>query len=309
MEGRCINDDANCRWNESFYKIDYDLVTLSIEDYILGLSVFHKNGSKYWFEKGNNSNNSSLLFSWPLKAYINKREAHQKCLTLDIPYTKNSQLHSIGVLFNLSMFGGNGVRPESGGFSIKLHYPQQILVSNTEKVRWVKALSLEDCSSSSLENDNCFDSYTMFFDIKNVEVISRRNKRKRKCMRDWEMYDKEVQSMLADTKLKCAPNHWNIKNKNLPKCKNPTDLQLVNQYDHHSNMPNDTPLPCRMIKSVNYNYEDYPSLTTFSNSKYPEINVDFKDSYEKGNVAEILFEFQVCTLLSYFMFPNYKYRI
>ena len=187
LEGRCINDDANCRWNESFYKIDYDLVTLSIEDYILGLSVFHKNGSKYWFGKGNNSNNSSLLFSWPLKAYINKREAHQKCLTLDIPYTKNSQLHSIGVLFNLSMFGGNGVRPESGGFSIKLHYPQQILVSNTEKVRWVKALSLEDCSSSSLENDNCFDSYTMFFDIKNVEVISRRNKRKRKCMRDWEM--------------------------------------------------------------------------------------------------------------------------
>ena len=225
-------------------------------------------------------------------------------MTLDIPYTKSSQLHSIGVLFNLSIFGEKGVRPESGGFSIKLHYPQQILVSNTEKVRWVKAPSLEDCTSSSLEKDNCLDSYTMFFDIKNVEVISRRNKRKRQCMRDWEMYDKEVQSMLAKNKLKCVPNHWNIENENLPKCKKPKDLQLVNQYDHYNNMPNDTPLPCRMIKSVIYNFEDYPRLTTFSSSKYPEINLT--NSFEIGNVAEMLFEFQVCTMMSNFMFSDYN---
>ena len=296
LQGRCQSGvNKTCRWDESLSEVNYDQATVPIEDYILGFSLFLNNGSKHWFSKAFNSNssNSSSMFSSPINVYISKREADQKCVTSDIPYIKNRQIHSFGLLLNRSLFGDNGERPESAGFSVQLHYPNQLLITRVQKSRWYKPPITNGCSLSS-STTKCLDSYTMQFNVANVKAISRRNKRKDKCIKDWENYDTTVYSKLADI-LRCKPNHWNVTNK-LFNCKERKDLEQAALYTNYYKMPEDIPLPCKSIKNIIYKQDDFTGLTTFSSLKYPQIEDQLKKMSEpflKGNDLEMLFEFQV----------------
>ena len=300
LTGQCKNKDR-CRWNKSLSEIDYDKVTLPIEDYILGAALFFKNGSKHWVDTQNYSNISTSTTNL-IKVYTSKREAHEKCFTFEIPYILNSRIHLVSVLYNLSMFGKDGVRPESGGFNIRLHYPNQMLSVNIEKSRWAKAPLATECISSS-ENDKCDRSYTLNFRIQTLEAISRRNTRRHKCNTDWENYDNQVQLMFAN-RIECAPNHWNILSK-LEKCKHRKQLQQVNKFNEYTNMQNIN-VPCEGLKSITYSHEDTPGLTAFSslNYKHPTGNksLNFQDVIKKGNVSELLLEFQVGNIWLYFIF-------
>ena len=135
MQGSCQDGDKTCVWDESLSEVDYDQVTVPIEDYVLGFSLFLNNKSKYWSFKSYNSNSSKLssMLPKPINVYTSKREANQKCLTSDIPYMQNRQINSFGILLNRTLFGENGVRPERGGLIVKLHYPKQILVAKFDE--------------------------------------------------------------------------------------------------------------------------------------------------------------------------------
>ena len=138
LAGR-FSKDQKCLWNEGLSDIDYDTVTLAIEDYVLKFSLSFKNGSIHCIdpsEKGNDTSSTQSSFSWPPKMYISRRDSEQKCLTVDVPYFLDTRIHSFGNLFNNFIFGEQSKRPRTGGFSVKLHYPQQMFVVNAIKDRW-----------------------------------------------------------------------------------------------------------------------------------------------------------------------------
>ena len=298
LQGTCLNGKKSCLWDESLSEVEYDQATVPIEDYILGFSLFLINGSKYWSFQAPSSNSSKSfsIFSSPLNIYTSTREANQKCLTTDIPYLQNHQIYSFGILLNLSLFGEDGVRPNTGGFGIQLHYPKQILVAKAKKSRW-STFPLNDRCSSSTETTNCLNKSTMHFDVANVKAVSRRNRKKKKCIKDWENYDTSVHSMLADM-LQCNPSHWNVSN-NLFSCKKMKDLKHANMYRDLYKMPENISPPCQNIKNVIYQQEDYIGLTSFSSLRYPQIDVLFNetaDLIDNGNNFELLFEFQVSSI-------------
>ena len=293
LQGSCQNGDKTCIWDESLSEVDYDQVTVPIEDYVLGFSLFLNNKSKYWSFKSYNSNSSKLssMLPKPINVYTSKREANQKCLTSDIPLMQNRQINSFGILINRSLFGENGVRPERGGFSVKLHYPKQILVAKVTKSRWSKPPLQDECSTDTA---NCLDSYTMHFNIANVKAISRRSKKKQKCIKDWENYDTSVYSMLADI-LECDPKHWNI-TKSFVKCKRQKDMKKAFEYSDFYNMPENIPPPCKSVKNIIFQQDDINGLFSFSTLKYPQIDDHLKETsgpIENETVIELLLVFQV----------------
>ena len=304
LKGECINyNDTKCKWNKSFYQINYDSVTLNIEDFILGFSMFLKNGTKYWVDMKTNDA-TKISFLWPPKSYISKREAHKKCLTFDIPYIPKSPIQSFSILYDLSLFGKYSLRSSLDGFSVKLHYPQQIFYANVEQSKWeVKELSLERkrCQSSSSSQNNeveCHMSYTLNFAIQQLEATSRRNRKEKKCIADWKNYDNEVKLILAKN-MKCVPNHWNTSS-NLPRCREKKELRQAHHYNHYNTIAPFVDPPCKSIKSIIYTKDSYHGLTTFSNSKYHELPNNYalalmNHSLTK-NVSEIFLEFQVSNL-------------
>lgn len=305
LKGECIEyNDTKCEWNKSFYQINYDSVTLNIEDFILGFSMFLKNGTKYWLDMKTNDA-SKFSFFWPPKSYISKREAHQKCLTFDIPYIANSPIQSFSILYDISFLGEYPLRPSLDGFSLKLHYPQQMFYANVEQSKWeVKELSLESkgCQSSSYSQNNekeCHTSYTLNLIIQQLEATTRRNKKEMECIADWKNYDKEVKMILAKN-MKCIPSHWNT-SINLPRCREKKELRQAYLYNHYNTIVPFIDPPCKSIKSVIYTKDSYHGLTTFSNSKYHELpnnyGLGLMNHSVSKNVSEILLEFQVSNLI------------
>ena len=104
--------------------------------------------------------------------------------------------HSI--LLNNDIFP-NQTRPMLDGFFVSYHYPRQFVRRTSIKMMWpnVKTLvaPLEDCSKNG--TNTCGLSYTMSFEIDNVSILKRRNKKKHPCIRNWRTDDNKIRLVVS----------------------------------------------------------------------------------------------------------------
>ena len=94
----------------------------------------------------------------------------------------------------------------------------------------------------------------MEFGVKNVEVITRRNRVQEPCEKDWKNYDKYIMNEML-RKAGCRPPHWKT-DLDLSICSDPQQMKIF------SRQPNTAELesfiqPCKIINKLDYTYEEY----------------------------------------------------
>ena len=241
-------------WDDRMLKIDYDNVTVSIEDSLVSV-LMRLNGrgpdGKRIEKSYHQKEYYSGKFKWKPNFYVSFRSSIRKCFTFDIPTIKQQSVYHYIIRIKNSIFPSgkrptgkkfDGSNPNEGGtFSVYFHYPGQRFTSyHTNRDNW-----------DALANDS--NPYIMLFVIDDVEVIRFRNKRKRTCIENWMGFDKIIMNDIISS-AKCHPPHWNA-NGTVSQCstkeqmkhfKDQPKIGDVEKYDH----------PCNMVKMLKYSYRE-----------------------------------------------------
>ena len=249
------SNDRNCKWNASYSNLDYDNVTKNLFDYILGEAVKLQDGTvkievyrdiPYLSQHENNK----LMFSKPdgNRVYISYRGSHAKCITFDMPFIKNKRIMYHSILLNNDIFP-NQTRPMIDGFFVSYHYPRQFVRRTSIKMMWpnVKTLvaPLEDCSKNG--TNTCGLSYTMSFEIDNVSILKRRNKKKHPCIRNWRTDDNEIRLAISK-RIGCKPPQWRL-SFNISNCSSKEDMRDAWLSEFSPSLPS-----CQAIERYSLSY-------------------------------------------------------
>ena len=219
-------------WNESLLQIDYDNVTISLEDNMI-VSYYVTQDEK--------------RFTWNPISYVSFRSPSRKCFTIDAPHNDTEMLWSYSTVINNNIFP-SGARSRHNKIYTYLHYPGQRLTAYyTVRTEW-----------NSRENMTI--SYQMIYDIKNVNVVARRNKRKEPCFENWKHYDEYVMENMM-VKAGCRPPHWNSSD-NMPLCHNSTQMKKFSRQPTTAFVESLIPA-CKSIDHLDYKYSEGDVATTF----------------------------------------------
>ena len=91
----------------------------------------------------------------------------------------------------------------------------------------------------------------MEFEVKNVDVITRRNKIQDSCLENWRSYDKQFMENKMKT-IGCKPPHWES-SLNVPICSNKTQMKLFLRKPPTHEIVLFGP-PCKVIERHDYFY-------------------------------------------------------
>ena len=207
-------------FDEDLNLIDYHNVTTNISNYIIAHSFTYRNGTHI---RGTRKN-----ISWkdPYHTYSwNSWGRFVKCFGIEIT---DKELYHLAIYLKRSLFT-NGIRPQSNGFVVLFHYPGQILSSLRQ---WTT-------------RDNTSNYWTEF-DVKNVDVIARRHKRRLKnCIEDWKNYD----SIMMNNHFRsvgCKTPDQSI-NGSWPICSTKEKMR-----EAHLSLKPGAIRPCREVEAINY---------------------------------------------------------
>ena len=97
------------------------------------------------------------------------------------------------------------------------------------------------------------ERFLMRFEVRNIDVISRRNKINEPCVEDWRNYDQNYMETLM-IEFGCHPPHWKSDTK-LPICSNEKQMkyffELPEYYDAAIALQ-----PCKKIDRLDYTYTE-----------------------------------------------------
>lgn len=198
-------------WDERMLNIRYDEVTPSLSENILGGYVrTHKNDK----------------LEWKPYIYVSFRSAYQKCFAIDQPIFDRGYVYRSGLIIRKRIFSAV-ISP----ILFFLHYPGQRLIAK----RVLK-----------FQRDDSNTNFMIRFIIKDMDVITRRNKYDENCIEDWRRYDEKImEKIITDTN--CRPPHW-VSNSSLPLCTNSSEMK--NFYIASNLASNKYERPCRSIARI-----------------------------------------------------------
>lgn len=248
-------------WNEKLANLDYDNVTINLDDYLKEYRVVSQFDTVYdqdFTEQEQEANHA-------LKRYtITLRSPLVKCFTFDTSYKEESKINAIRISLDTKVFT-NKRRPTSAFGSgdrrliVALTYPKQLTrCYSSAKMRW-----------PNRSNDSSIN-YQMHFAVTSMDVVKYRNKRKDPCIENWKAYDIYVQEELIKT-AGCNPSQWKYESE-LPKCSRKDQLALIlDKFDNVIAQDFWNYNPCQMIRQIQYKYEEVEE----DNASSITLNVDF----------------------------------
>ena len=303
----------DCSWNKSFENIDYDNVSINLMDYVTAeITVFEDDTTfKYAYppvlksESVWNETSQEMIFSdykGGTRVYTSKRTSDSKCITFDIPFRKGKLVRHHSILLDNTIFQGSGKNRPNDLFQAFFHLPHQTMRKTSKKSRWTDTDKLMDIGNC----DDLFDydlktqcrqilpsTYTMVFDVHHMLAVSRRNKPKDHCSKNWRHDDIVVLTELA-AKVGCKPKHWNTTS-NYPICQ---EMKSMNYL--HKAVEKIIPVEsCYSIERYSYHFVEKPGLDVFNSKKNQEflekfsIGWEFRKIFGTGNVVsevKILFD-------------------
>ena len=240
-----VNSDSK------FEKIDYERVSLQLSDYVWAYALADELGDTFVFSdtiRGKRIKATNTIEGFR-KPYVSYKTAELKCFTQDIPLLNHKRISRFSIRALNDVFP-SGYRNDYN-FYVYFHYPHQLVTSlQTKKWLWPK-------------RENSGQSYTMKFQIQQVDVIRYRNKRQRICIEGSPKYDEDIIQEVV-RQIGCNPRHWNVI-ENLSKCskhedvKNMDSMKNLRSLDRlqgiYQNVSQGV-LPCQMIKNLMYSYDD-----------------------------------------------------
>ena len=279
---------SECTWNKSFENIDYDNVSINLMDYVTAeITVFEDDTMlKYAYptllkpESVWNETSQEMIFygyNGGTRVYTSKRTADSKCITFDIPFRKDKLVRHHSILLDNTIFQGSGKERPNDLFQAFFHFPHQTMRKTSKKSRWTDTAKLMDKNCDDLFGydlqTQCRQilpfTYTMVFDVHHMLAVSRRNKPRDHCSKNWRHDDIEVLTELA-AKVGCKPKHWNTSS-NFPVCQ---EMKSMNYL--HKAVEKVIPVEsCYSIERYSYHFVEKPGLDVFNTKK----NQEFLESF------------------------------
>ena len=242
-------------WNDVMATIQYDDVSIDIENHINSISVFEE--------------------KWEGKAYVSFRSAIMKCFSVNIPSPETYPLENTNVKYlrinlNASIFR-NGIRPKGNigylnedSFGVQLHYPGQRMKATMQNWRWQRS-----CNPPLME----FKLYAM-------SVLQRRNKPNEPCNEQSYQFDQTMLDNLIH-KIGCKPLYVESKIE-APICWSAGQMKdWYRPFRSYALIRDETikaVRPCRLIKTIGYTYkEESCDENKISGNQSITIMVRFRD--------------------------------
>ena len=171
-------------------KINYDNITVDLKSYIERIEISSGDDKLYKWDDKENNENKVLPF------YVSYRHPTIKCYSIDLSAVVRSAKHEGTPISNVVIHFNkdNHVFNEKSELLMSnfMHYPKQIMRST--------AMNRDHLGMTA-------ETFSLIFDIDNIEVIRRRNGRTSKCLEEFDKEDEFILKELAD-KTRCRPPHW-----------------------------------------------------------------------------------------------------
>ena len=233
-------------WDKRMLNIDYDNVTVSLEDYLHEMGIQYGNfTTRIWSKE----NNDMRQFEDLPKFHISNRDGGSKCYTFTLPYVSGVPVISFFAKINKEIFPG-GIRSSypkfdgsditEGGFTSFFHLPGQHFRSY-----FAKKYSWEDRTNKS-------KNFDMFYTIKNIEILKRRNKHSKPCNEEW-MKDDDVVIHELIKAVGCKPIHWKV-NTNTGPCSTKNQMKRF-KWPSYNDLKSFLP-PCQVIEKLQDDYSE-----------------------------------------------------
>ena len=237
-------------WNEKMLLIDYDTVTLSLEDYIAGWMLWMDSGFKdptfVWYNESDPIIESKLgeLDTTPItESYISigLRSADVKCFTFDL--SSIEMLTEKKIIKKLEILMKN--QNESVTTMYAAHYPKQLIAGHF---------------SFDIGLKKSFFGQKTFF-INMIEVIRRRNTHKEPCYDETNNHDLYVLSNLIRP-AKCKPPYLKYESEfdNLEICNDSISMKQTDldaKYLDSLAFRKRFDKPCDELETVVFNTKEY----------------------------------------------------
>ena len=244
-------------WDDRMVNIDYDKVTVSLEDYLHEMGVQYGNfTTKTWSKDYNAIRQSKGVPSF----HISNRDGGSKCYSFTLPFVQNVPVISFFARINKDIFprgirspwpNFNGSDINGGGFTSFFHLPGQHYRSYFDK-----KYSWDDRTNKS-------KNYDMFYTIKNIEVLKHRNKHSVPCNEAWMKDDDVVMREIMD-RNGCKPPHWKT-NTTHRVCSSKEAMKKF-KWPSYDALKSFLP-PCMVIEKLQ---DDYKEMDVISSSKANE---------------------------------------
>ena len=201
--------------------VDFEEVSLHLKDFILGDNIWYKNGSNI----GHTTPNYTPYITY--SGFFNHLILN-KCFGIK---TNDKFIYQRFLGFNSSIFP-NKNRPDHF-FSVHIHMKGQFVLSeNTRKDTWPAGKSIT----------------TMRFNLNQMEILKRRNKRKETCISNHFNYDEETLREHLE-KIECRTPYQTTQ-RHLPICQAKEDMKAADYFNALKIKA------CTSLEFVTYRYEE-----------------------------------------------------
>ena len=235
-------------WDDRMMNINYDDVTVSLEDYLTEIGLQFSNFST---RKWNSDFHTGRKHKGIPSFYVSDRNGKNKCFSFTIPYVPKTPIVSFFTRIKASIFPNgkrdayptfDGSNLNAGGFMAFLHYPGEHFRSYFDKkYSWNERL-------------NNTKNYDMILTVKSMEVLKHRNKAEKPCNTDWKNDDDIVMYKIMH-RVGCKPPHWKLEPTNLKPCSTKEEM-LQFKWPNYETLQS-FPSPCQVIEKLQYEYKEY----------------------------------------------------
>ena len=247
-------------WDREMMDIDYDRVTVSLTDNLIGVKMRLANGSDYRYDHVNGKQSPS---GWKPHFYVARHleEQHSilKCFSFEIPFIDKAPVAKYQIYLKKALFPQQyqnqlfKFEHNASGMILQFHYPGQRIATKITVGSWSRQTKKRKL-------------HTLGVKLFGVNVMIYRNRKKEPCIGDWLNYDQIItdeQVMRAG----CRPRFWTT-DKTLPECNTQLKIdRFNNEMGSHTNWKSRP--PCRVIRAMQYIHTD---------EKYSE-NVEASDAF------------------------------
>ena len=254
-------------WMKDMMDIDFDNVTLDIEEYLEAISITSSENQTIYKHCSSNfqlilqelMGYKCLEKSNATKPFLISFKNHQtKCFSISIPFDQYNKVQ------NLRLFLKSSIFPQQlhedfkfdKNFGVFVHYPQQFFRSPIHKLY------------QKVQNDSNLS--VLNFKLFNMEVLRRR----KNCNDKWNDDDKILEKTI--NVVGCKPPHWDTSSKE-SKCTRPNQIRSYNLpfVEWIPNVPSmkfldDLPPPCQDILEIHYEYSE----TNWDKAEFAGLDVE-----------------------------------
>ena len=196
---------------------------------------------------------------------------------INMPDTEKELIKKVEIKMKSQIFKDFTARHFYGSFYVAFHYPAQFLTSSIRS-----SIIRYNVDELMAKSDNSGELIKVWFDIDNVEVLRRRNKRTEPCNTLWKEGHDDVFKKNLMGHVGCEPPHWKTDEMKLRDCSKPQELsRFDNKFHDKIPMSELFMKPCSTIEKISFRSDITRRSRYLTSNPSVTIQIEFQDSVFK----------------------------